>query len=177
MKKHHIAALTIVCFLLGAAAAPAAAPSSMNHGHAGEYSDRAFLSAMIGHHQGAVDMCAETLARTKDEKIEKWAKDIIKDQKKEIGAMEKMLDPLGSLDKVAHDSMLRMSMSPYEGRDADSVFVAAMFDHHKDALSMSVSALMYSNDRAVLNLAEEIIANQAEEMKEFRIWQLDKAKK
>ena len=177
MKKQYIVAFTIVCFLLTAGLCLAAAPASMDHGHAGQYSDRAFLSGMIGHHQGAVDMSTKILASTKDEQIKEWAKDIIDAQKKEIDKMNMMLKPLGGLDKVARDTMLRMDMTPYAGKDADSAFVAAMFDHHKDALDMSTSALMYSNDRQVLQLAEDIISSQVAEMTAFRLWQIDRAKK
>ena len=177
MKKQCIAAFTVLCFLLTAATCLATAPASMNHGHAGQYSDRGFLSGMIGHHQGAVDMSTKILATTKDEQIKEWAKDIIEAQKKEIDKMRSMLKPLGGLDKAAHDTMLRMDMSSYAGKDADSAFVVAMFDHHKDALDMSVSALMYSNDRRVLQLAEDIISSQVAEMTAFRLWQIDRAKK
>ena len=36
---------------------------------------------------------------------------------------------------------------------------------------------MYSNNRQVLQLAEDIISSQVGEMTAFRLWQIDKAKK
>ena len=175
MNKRLIASLAFLSLLFaGAAACLAAPPASMNHGHAGQFSDRAFLSGMIGHHQGAVDMSTKILATTKDEQIKDWARDIIEDQNKEIKQMQTMLGGMGGLDKAAHDTMLRMDMSAYKGKDPDSAFVAAMFAHHKDALSMSISALMYSDNREVIKLAEDIIKNQADEMAGFRFWGLAK---
>lgn len=172
MKIYHLALLTVLSLFFSTGAGHSAPPASMNHGHAGQYSDRAFLSGMIGHHQGAVDMSTKILAGTKDAQIKDWAEDIIEDQNKEIKQMQTMLGAMGGLDKTAHDTMLHMDMSVYKGKDPDSAFVAAMFDHHKNALDMSVSALMYSNNPEVIHLAESIIKNQTDEMADFRLWGL-----
>ena len=174
MKIYHLALLTVLSLFFSTGAGHTAPLASMNHGHAGQYSDRAFLSGMIGHHQGAVDMSTKILASTKDAQIKDWAKDIIEDQNKEIKQMQTLVGGMGGLDKGAHDAMLRMDMSAHEGKDSDGAFVAAMFAHHKDALDMSISALMYSNNREVIKLAEDIIKNQADEMAEFRFWSLKK---
>ena len=174
MKIYHLAILSVLSLFFSTGAGHTAPPASMNHGHAGQYSDRAFLSGMIGHHQGAVDMSTKILASTKDKQIKDWAEDIIEDQNKEIKQMQTMVGGMGGLDKAEYDVMLRMDMGAHEGRDSDSAFVAAMFAHHKDALNMSISALMYSNNREVIKLAEDIIKNQADEMAEFRFWSLKK---
>lgn len=52
---------------------------------------RAFLAGMIPHHQGAVVVSEQILRTTKDSDIIKIARDIIKEQKREIATMQKLL--------------------------------------------------------------------------------------
>jgi uncharacterized protein (DUF305 family) len=53
--------------------------------------DRDFLTMMIPHHQGAIDMAEVEVRYGKDEKVKAMAEKIIKDQKKEIAEMQEML--------------------------------------------------------------------------------------
>lgn len=50
-----------------------------------------FVKGMIPHHQGAIDMAEVVLKYGKDETTKKWAADIIREQKREIGEMEAWL--------------------------------------------------------------------------------------
>ena len=52
--------------------------------------DKAFLNAMIEHHQGALEM-VELLKSTKNAEAKKLAKEIIRVQKAEISSMKKLL--------------------------------------------------------------------------------------
>ena len=53
--------------------------------------DRDFVSMMIPHHQGAIDMAEVVLKYGKDPKVKKLAQDIIKAQKHEIAMMQAWL--------------------------------------------------------------------------------------
>ncbi len=57
-------------------------------GKTGDAFDKAFLSEMIVHHQGAVDMAEAVLATSKRPELIQLAKDIIAAQTKEIGMMQ-----------------------------------------------------------------------------------------
>jgi len=57
-------------------------------GKTGDAFDKAFLSEMIVHHQGAVDMANAVLATSKRPELLKLAQDIIAAQTKEIGMMQ-----------------------------------------------------------------------------------------
>lgn len=54
----------------------------------GDEFDEAFVSAMIEHHQGAVDMAALVNDRAKHEELKTLARDIMTSQSKEIDMMQ-----------------------------------------------------------------------------------------
>jgi uncharacterized protein (DUF305 family) len=53
--------------------------------------DVAFGKGMIPHHQGAIDMARIVLQHGKDEQVKTWAADVIREQQREIDAMQKWL--------------------------------------------------------------------------------------
>lgn len=57
--------------------------------------DRLFLTLMITHHQGAVDMAVDVLAESEDPLVRSMAKDVVATQRDEIATMKRMLDTLG----------------------------------------------------------------------------------
>jgi len=134
--------------------------------------DRAFLSAMIAHHQGAVDM-SRPLLNSRDRRIREWADDIIEDQEEEIQQMRRILQRIGGAAREAAaqlrthmDQMMRLAGQG----DADSSFIIQMIPHHASAIDMSLPALVMSQNPDIRKLAEDIIEQQAEEIREFRDW-------
>lgn len=150
--------------------------AATTHGNAAHYSDRAFLSGMIAHHEGAVDMAKLFLKapqKEQDPKVTAWATDVIKVQEKEIAEMKTLLKPLGGIEESAYAPMKKaMQHMLDEGKNLgpNMRFVELMLPHHAMALEMSVPALLSSNNPAVLNLAENIIISQAKEMRQFKTW-------
>jgi uncharacterized protein (DUF305 family) len=57
--------------------------------------DADFVRGMIPHHQGAIDMAKVALQHGKDEQINKWAADIIREQEREISEMRAWLKKRG----------------------------------------------------------------------------------
>lgn len=53
--------------------------------------DRDFLTGMIAHHQGAIDMAEAELRHGKDPKVRQLARNIIRAQRKEIAQMREWL--------------------------------------------------------------------------------------
>jgi uncharacterized protein (DUF305 family) len=53
----------------------------------GKYSDRAFIDAMVPHHQGAVDMAQVALEQTENPEIKELAGNIVSAQQREIEQM------------------------------------------------------------------------------------------
>ncbi len=137
------------------------------------FSDRAFLSAMIPHHQAAVEMAKVVLQSGKDPQVKKWAEAVIAAQNAEITQMTAWLKPLGGNDDQAarqmQDSMHGMMTTPMY-QDADRNFVAMMIGHHASAVEMSVSAVLASQDPKVVTLANNIAQAQLNEIIEYRAW-------
>lgn len=177
MRTAYLSLFALVAALLFAAL-PARA--MMEHGQAAPsaYSDRAFLSAMLAHHEGAVDMAERFLKSPKkyqDPKVAAWADAVVKVQKAEIAEMKQLLQPLGGTEKSAYEPMKQaMAHMLEEGADmnANRRFVELMLPHHAMAIEMAVPALVYSDNPKVLDLAEAIIIEQAKEMRQFKAWLL-----
>lgn len=139
------------------------------------YSDKSFLSGMIAHHEGAIDMADEVLKSPKlSDKVKKWAEDIRKAQTKEIELMRNMLQKVGGMDekayKVMKDHMSAMLTAQKSLADPEMGFISEMTPHHAGAVEMSLPALMNSADKDIRNLAQDIISDQTEEIHEFRTW-------
>jgi uncharacterized protein (DUF305 family) len=58
--------------------------------------DVAFVKGMIPHHQGAIDMAKIVLQYGKDPQTKKWARDVIREQEREIKEMQGWLKKRGS---------------------------------------------------------------------------------
>ena len=84
------------------------------------YSDRIYLSGMIAHHEGAVQMSEALLAAPKkqqDPQVAAWAKQIIKAQKEEIEQMKAWLKDVGGLDQKA--DLLKLGQEIIEAQAAE----------------------------------------------------------
>lgn len=164
------------CFFFSA---PALA---QNHGgHGGDsamsapaaYSDQAFLSAMIVHHEAAVEISRAVIQHGRDARVKKWAEAIIAAQEAEIKQMTEWLQTLGGQDTDAAaqmgEAMKAMTADP-AGPDPDGDFLRLMIDHHAGAVEMAVPAILRSNDQRIIDLARKIIAVQVDEIILYRDW-------
>jgi len=138
--------------------------------------ERGFLSGMIAHHEGALEMARYALERGKDPAVKAWAQAILKDQAQEIAQMRTWLVSLGGLDQGAYGAMQKemaaMLAQLKAAPDPDRAFVELMLLHHKGAVEMALEALTTAKDRRVLDLARDILRAQAQEMHAFRLWLL-----
>ncbi len=134
--------------------------------------DRAFLSAMIAHHEGAIDI-SRPLLGSRDRHIREWADDIIEDQEEEVLKMRRILQRIGGEDREAADQMrthMEQMMQMSSQGDPDTAFIIQMIPHHAAAIDMSLPPLVMSKNPDIRKLAEDIIEQQAEEIREFRDW-------
>lgn len=175
MRTAHLTLFALVAAFLFSVL-PAQAMEGHDMPGTSRYSDRAFLSGMIAHHEGAVDMAKLFLKspqKDQDPKVKAWAEDVITVQEKEIAEMKDLLKPLGGIEESAYAPMrksMRNMLEQGKKLGPDMRFVALMLPHHAMALEMSIPALVISDNPKVLDLAEGIIISQAKEMRAFKAW-------
>lgn len=141
--------------------------------------DVAFVSGMIPHHIGAVEMAKVQLEYGKDETMRKLAQAIIDGQQAEIDLMNGWLNGKDTTTQNANaphakayaldNSHSEMMTAIYE-TDPDVAFAKAMIPHHKGAVNMAKVQLEYGKDKAMQDLAKQIINAQEPEIKLMEDW-------
>jgi uncharacterized protein (DUF305 family) len=145
----------------------------------GEYSDKAFIDAMVPHHQGAIAMAKVALGNAEHEQIKELSRNIISSQQGEI-------EELKSIKKEEFGtSNVPMQMSPQQMRGMgmmmnprhlaqskpfDKAFIDAMIPHHQSAIYMAQVAHEESKIPAIKELAENIVSAQKREIEQMKQW-------
>ena len=142
----------------------------------GNGTDRAFVSAMVPHHQSAVDMANIARERGQSAFVKQLADDIVSTQSEEIAtlrredaALESAGVKRGSLDVPEH--AMGMDDDPAELRTAqpfDEAFLQMMLPHHVGAVEMAKAELAKGQDPELKALAQQIIDAQRREIREMR---------
>ena len=139
--------------------------------------DRAFIDAMIPHHEAAIEMAQEAQsAELTSPVIAGIAEDVIRAQQLEIDQMlawretwfgSRQLDPNAGAQLGMSDDMMGMGHETGMGGDAvdtDSAFAQAMIPHHEGAIAMAKLALERGQHAEIKRLANDIIAAQEREI-------------
>jgi len=144
----------------------------------GKYSDKAFIDAMVPHHQGAIEMARVALKNAEHEEIKELSHNIISSQQAEI-------EELKSIKKEEFGtSQVPMEMSPKQKRSMgmmdpqeladkepfDKAFIDAMIPHHQSAIHMAQLAHEKSHNPHIKELAEHIISAQEAEIEHMTHW-------
>ena len=133
--------------------------------------DADFLSQMIGHHQGAVEMSRHIIGITTSAHTKAHAQKIIDAQEPEIAKMKGWLKkwyhaaPSSSQIQLMSEDMQPMMAPP---ATTDKEFYQRMIMHHEEAVKMSKMALRKSKRAAVKSFARKIIHDQEHEIQHFR---------
>ena len=145
----------------------------------GEYSDEAFIDAMVPHHQGAIAMAEVALKNAKHEEIKELSRNIISSQQAEIEELKSIKqEEFGT-------SNVPMEMSPEQMRGMgmmmnpqrlskrepfDEAFIDAMIPHHQSAIEMAQVASKNSKIPEIKELAQDIVSAQKQEIEQMRRW-------
>ena len=165
--------------------------SSMDHGSMGSgamarrlvtedgrYSDRAFLDAMVPHHQGAVEMAEVALENTEHREIRDLAEDIVTAQEAEIEDLRSIKAREYGTSEISsgmnEGEMEAMGMTDPEQlvnqRPFDKAFIDAMIPHHESAIEMATVALEESDNERIRKIAQDIVDAQEREIAQMRDW-------
>ena len=140
----------------------------------GEAFEVAFMSGMIAHHEGAVEMSRWILDRTDLPGVAGDARQVIAAQEPEINLMRGWLtDWYGgeSDDRVASTmaaDMREMTAALEAFDDPNVAFLTEMSLHHDSAIDMAQLALLKATHPKLRELAKDIIRNQAQEIANYQ---------
>ena len=145
--------------------------------------DGAFLTAMVPHHQAAVDMAELAGARAKRPEIRQLAGEIVEAQNGEMQDMtlahQRIFgEPLptggmahGGLGLSEDEMGMSMDMRGLEtAREFDRTFIDMMIRHHQGAIRMARAQLERGEDPELKQLARAIVAAQSREIKQMNTW-------
>jgi uncharacterized protein (DUF305 family) len=150
----------------------------------GKSYDIAWLSQMIEHHRGAVDMSKMCVKSCVDKDVKVAAQKIINAQDKEIKLMNTWLktwynakpDPKQmALMKADMKPMMDSSMAgmtPMEGmaHPTDRSFLEGMIPHHEHAVAMGKDAAKRALRPELKKFGQNVVNDQGKEIKQFQGW-------
>jgi uncharacterized protein (DUF305 family) len=145
----------------------------------GKYSDKAFIDAMVPHHQGAIAMAEVALKNAEHEQIIQLSRNIISSQQAEIEELKSIKkEEFGTSNvpmEMSQEQMrgMGMMMDPQQlanQKPFDKAFIDAMIPHHQSAIEMAQVALENSDNPKIKELAQNIIGAQQREIEQMKQW-------
>jgi uncharacterized protein (DUF305 family) len=150
---------------------------------AGKKFDIAWLSQMIEHHTGALEMSQNVVKHGKKDFVIKAAKSIIAAQTTEIKQMTGWLKAwYNTVPDKAQMKLMREDMKPMlemskpampgmdMGDDTDKLFLEGMIGHHQSAVDMGKLALKKAARLELKKFAQKVIADQTKEITQYKAW-------
>jgi uncharacterized protein (DUF305 family) len=150
----------------------------------GKAYDIAWMSQMIEHHRGAVEMSQMCVKTCSDKDVKMAAQKIINAQDKEIKQMNTWLkswyntkaDPKQmALMKADMKPMMDSSMAgmkPMAGmaHQTDRSFLEGMIPHHEHAVAMGKDAAKRALRPELRKFGQNVVNDQSKEIKQFQGW-------
>lgn len=138
-----------------------------------------FPRMMIMHHQGAINMGNVQIQEGKNDSLKRFSQKMIAAQRMEIEELSSILAgqsvnnsvPAFTMEQMDH--MMKMDqiadVQLITG-DIDNDFATLMIQHHNSAVENSEAYLMYGNDTQLKAIAQKMIEDQKQEIKELSDW-------
>jgi uncharacterized protein (DUF305 family) len=178
--------VTVATAVLTVVAAGLVACGGDESGSSGGQAERAFLEAMVPHHESAIEMARLAKRRAEHPEIRELAGAIVSAQEREIADMRRIHQRVFDEPLLPNmDSHAQLGLSPEEagmmhGEDSaemlrtekpfDRAFIDAMIPHHQGAIRMARAVLDQDGDAEVLGLAGAIVRAQAQEIRQMDQW-------
>jgi uncharacterized protein (DUF305 family) len=145
----------------------------------GKYSDKAFIDAMVPHHQGAIAMAEVALKNAEHEEIKELSRNIVSTQRAEIEELKAIKQQEFGTSNVpmemSQEQMrgMGMMMNPEQlahSEPFDKAFIGAMIPHHQSAIEMAQVAYEKSKVPEIKELAKNIVSAQQREIEQMKQW-------
>ena len=145
---------------------------------AGNGTDRAFINAMVPHHEMAIEMAKIAQARGRRAEIKKLAAEIIRGQRSEIFQLNLIKHDLQGVKPSSLGIPSDMKgMGPdmdmavvRNARPFDRGFIDVMIPHHQGAIRMAYVELAKGRSPALLKIATDILNAQSTEITAMNEW-------
>jgi uncharacterized protein (DUF305 family) len=145
--------------------------------------DIAWMSQMIEHHKGAVEMAKSVLENGKKDLVKKAAQRIVDAQSKEIKQLNRWLKTWydAAPDKAQMalmrsdmKGMMATAMGDMPGMnisaDPDKSFLEGMIPHHQSVVDMGQLALKKAARPELKTFARGVITDQSKEIAQYKAW-------
>ena len=140
-----------------------------------------FLTEMIPHHKGGIDMSKAIIQYGSNPEVKIIAKKIITSQEAEIPLMQELKskfknEPSSNKEvsenyitkyKEINDKMMKEMQSVKVTNNADTAFLQQMIYHHKGAINMAKNILTYTKDSEIEKFSKNIISTQSKDISEM----------
>ncbi len=146
----------------------------------GKTFDIYWMSQMIEHHKGALEMAKAELKDGKDARVKKAALSIVSDQSREIKQMTGWLKSWYNAKPDAKQiALMRADLNPMldglmedmnMSSNPDKTFLEAMIPHHQSAVEMGYLALKKASRPELKTFAQNVIDVQSKEIKQYQSW-------
>jgi uncharacterized protein (DUF305 family) len=134
-------------------------------------SDTMFASAMVMHHEQAIEMSDVLLEKEGvNEEVAALAEKIKAAQEPEIETMNSWLADWGvkGMEGMDHGGMMSeedmAALEAATGAEASSLFLEQMIEHHQGAVDMAQDEVDNGQNSDAVELAEKIVTDQTEEI-------------
>jgi uncharacterized protein (DUF305 family) len=134
-------------------------------------SEATFITAMVAHHQEAVDVAREVLERGERDEVRSLAAAIAVEQAAEIDRLRSWWAAwYPDQPPTAYEPMMR-SLEGLTPAEVDLVFVADTIHHHEMAIVMAEDLLALGEARPEVEaLARDVVRSQGEDIATLRGW-------
>ncbi|NBU64347.1 MAG: DUF305 domain-containing protein [Chloroflexia bacterium] len=135
--------------------------------------DALFIDSMIVHHQGAIAMAQEALAKAAHAELKQFAKNVITVQDGEITQMQVWRQdwyPKVAISAGTGMDMGDMIVAQDDRFSYDVRWINSMISHHQAAITMAKEALTKAEHPEIKNLAQAIIDTQSAELTQLETW-------
>lgn len=186
MKLKRLGPALVLGLLVTLAVALNACGDDAGEGSAGDSNaNRAFLEAMIPHHESAIEMAKIAKRRAEHPEVRQLAFRIANTQRDEIRQIEHMHqrlfgqkilpnsdahEALGLSAEQAGMAHMEPTAALAEAKPFDKAFIDEMIPHHQGAIRMARAVLDETEDGGVRSLAEAIVRTQSNEIEQMNGW-------
>lgn len=140
--------------------------------------DAMFVTGMIPHHQGAIDMAELAEEKSSRPEIKELSAAILESQQAEIDKMRALEEklPQGHGSMMSEDQMVAMHDETQElgsADDFDKAFIVAMVPHHEGAVTMARRLQVGGKNEELREMSRAIVVAQQAEIESMRAWYED----